>query len=78
MRSLTARERQVMRLVANGHTNTAIAARLGIHRVTVDRHLRNTYDKLGARDRANAVAIALRHGEIGMGDIEMPEQENAA
>ena len=78
MRSLTARERQVIRLVANGHTNASIAARLGIHRVTVDRHLANSYGKLGARDRANAVAISLRHGEIGMGDIELPSQEYAA
>jgi DNA-binding CsgD family transcriptional regulator len=67
-----------MRLVANGHTNTAIAARLGIHRVTVDRHLRNAYTKLGARDRANAVALSIRHGEIGLGDIQMPDQEAAA
>jgi DNA-binding CsgD family transcriptional regulator len=78
MRALTARERQVMLLVANGHTNASIAARLAIHRVTVERHLRNTYDKLGARDRANAVAISLRHGEIDLGDIELREQETAA
>ena len=78
MRALSARERQVILLVANGHTNASIAAHLGIHRVTVERHLRNTYGKLGARDRANAVAISLRHGEIGMGDIQLPEQETAA
>jgi DNA-binding CsgD family transcriptional regulator len=78
VRALTARERQVMLLVANGHTNASIARLLAIHRVTVERHLRNAYGKLGARDRANAVAISLRHGEIGMGDIQLPEQEHAA
>lgn len=75
MKPLTARERQVMQLVANGYTNARIGIRLGIHRVTVDRHLRNTYTKLGARDRANAVALCLRHGQLGMGDIDLTDQQ---
>lgn len=75
MKALTARERQVMRLVANGHTNAGIGRLLGIHKVTVERHLRNAYTKLGARDRAQAVALCLRHGELGMGDIDLPDQQ---
>ena len=78
MRALTARERHVMRLVANGNTNAAIGRLLGIHPVTVNRHLANIYRALGARDRANAVALCLRHGELGVGDVQIPDQEEVA
>lgn len=78
MRALTARERQVMRLVANGNTNATIGRLLGLHPTTVNRHLANIYTALGARDRANAAALALLYGEIGAGDIQLPDQQREA
>ncbi|MCX4596147.1 helix-turn-helix transcriptional regulator [Streptomyces sp. NBC_01549] len=73
MKALTARQRQVMVLVANGNTNAAIGSQLGITRVTVDRHLADAYSALGARDRANAVGLAIRYGEIDAdSDIRVP------
>lgn len=75
MRALTARERQVMRLVANGNTNATIGRILDLHPRTIDRHLANIYTALGASDRANAVAFALLYGEIGPGDIQLPSQQ---
>ena len=58
---LTPRERQVLREVAGGATNKAIAAALGLAVPTVERHLVNLYTKIGARGRADAIAYALRH-----------------
>jgi DNA-binding CsgD family transcriptional regulator len=56
-RRLTAREREVLRLVERGRTNSEIAWRLGIRRPTVARHLSNAMDKLGAESRTHAVVI---------------------
>ena len=58
---LTDRELDVLRLVAAGETNRAIAAALSISRRTVDRHVSNILAKLGARSRAAATAYAYRH-----------------
>jgi pimeloyl-ACP methyl ester carboxylesterase/DNA-binding CsgD family transcriptional regulator len=58
---LTPRELQVLRLVAAGSTNKAIAGELGVAVSTVERHLVNLYTKIGARGRADATAYALRH-----------------
>jgi DNA-binding NarL/FixJ family response regulator len=65
---LTAREREVMRWVAEGETNRAIAARLGLSEKTVDRHVSNIFDKLGVSSRAAATAHALRNGLVDMGE----------
>ncbi len=54
--SLTDREVQVLRLVAQGDTNHAIADRLGLSRRTVENHLRSTYRKLGVANRTAAAA----------------------
>ena len=62
--SLSARERDVLRLAAEGRTNDEIAAALGLSARTVERHLSNTYAKLGLGGRAAraaAVAEYLRH-----------------
>lgn len=59
---LTAREVQVLRLLARGWTNRAIAGELVLSVRTVDRHVANLYAKIGARRRADATAYALRHG----------------
>lgn len=59
---LTAREIEVLRLVASGQTNQEIAAELSLSVRTVERHIGNLYGKIGARGRADATAYALRQG----------------
>jgi PAS domain S-box-containing protein len=61
---LTPREQESLRLVAMGLTTTAAAERLGISPETVRTHVRNAMNKLGARTRAQAIAVAMRDGEI--------------
>jgi len=58
---LTARELQVLRLVAVGKTNRAIAGDLTISEKTVARHVSNIFTKLGVSSRAAATAYAFRH-----------------
>jgi DNA-binding NarL/FixJ family response regulator len=58
---LTARELQVLRLVAAGETNKAIAAELVLSQRTVDRHVSNIFAKLGVSSRAAATAYAYEH-----------------
>ena len=58
---LTPRELEVLRLVAGGLTNRAIAGRLRISEKTVARHLSNIYLKLGLSSRSAATAYAYRH-----------------
>lgn len=60
--SLTARELEVLRLIANGRTNSEIASELVLSIRTVARHVTNIYGKIGARGRADATAYAIRHG----------------
>jgi DNA-binding NarL/FixJ family response regulator len=60
--SLSPREVEVLRAVAAGFTNKAIALRLGISEHTVKFHLGGAMTKLGAASRAEAVATALRQG----------------
>jgi predicted ATPase/DNA-binding CsgD family transcriptional regulator/transcriptional regulator with XRE-family HTH domain len=59
---LTPRETEVLRLVAGGNSNQQIAAELVLSLRTVERHITNVYAKVGARNRADATAYALRHG----------------
>jgi DNA-binding CsgD family transcriptional regulator len=58
---LTAREREILNLVADGATNTRIAATLGISPATVRKHLEHIYEKLHVSTRTAAVA-RTRHG----------------
>jgi DNA-binding NarL/FixJ family response regulator len=62
--SLTERERAVLIHVAGGHRNREIAKLLAISEDTVKTHLKHITDKLGARDRTEAVTIAVRRGII--------------
>jgi PAS domain S-box-containing protein len=57
--TLSAREREIVRLVALGDTSPEIAAQLGIAHDTVRTHVRNAMTKLAARSRAHLVAKAL-------------------
>ena len=62
---LTARELEVLRLVATGRTNRAIAAELVLSERTVDRHLSNIFAKLGVGTRTAAAAYAFEHRLVG-------------
>ena len=59
---LTSREREVLRLVAEGHTDRMVAETLVISPRTVNRHLSNIFTKLSVPGRAAAVALAIRQG----------------
>jgi DNA-binding CsgD family transcriptional regulator len=58
---LTARETEVLGLLATGQTNRAIAQQLRISEKTVARHLSNIFNKLGVSTRSAATAYAYRH-----------------
>lgn len=64
LEKLTERELQVLRLLADGLSNKAIARRLAISDHTVKSHLATVFSKLGARTRAEALALGLRFGLI--------------
>ncbi len=61
---LTPREIEVLRLVAEGNRNHDVATRLFISEETVKAHLKHVMLKLGAKDRTQAVTIAVRRGFI--------------
>jgi DNA-binding NarL/FixJ family response regulator len=63
--ALSARELEVLRLVAKGTANREIAAELFISQATVKTHLTHIYAKLGVKDRAAAVATAYDQGILG-------------
>jgi pimeloyl-ACP methyl ester carboxylesterase/DNA-binding CsgD family transcriptional regulator len=60
--ALSARERQVLALIADGLSNSGIAERLNISEKTVRNHASNLFDKLGVWSRAQAIVFARDHG----------------
>ncbi|HEX6655877.1 MAG TPA: LuxR C-terminal-related transcriptional regulator, partial [Candidatus Limnocylindria bacterium] len=62
--SLTSREQEVLRLVAEGLSSKAIASQLFLAPSTVNYHLRSVFNKLGVDTRAQAVAVAARRGLV--------------
>ena len=62
--SLSPRETEILRLVASGKTTKEIGAELSIAESTVNWHVGNMHSKLGAANRAEAVAIAMGNGTL--------------
>ena len=60
--SLSPREKDILRLIANGQSNTDIAAKLFLPEGTVRNYISGIFTKLGVNDRTQAAVIALRHG----------------
>ena len=63
MGSLTAREREVLNLLARGMSNAGIAEELVITNKTVKNHLSRIYEKIGVHSRAEAIALWLGVGD---------------
>jgi DNA-binding NarL/FixJ family response regulator len=61
---LTARELEVVKLIAEGHTSDEIAAELVLSKKTVERHRANILDKLGMRNRVDLTRYAIRRGLV--------------
>ena len=65
---LSPREREILKLMAEGLTAEAIANQLNVSVETVRTHVRNVIRKLQARNRVHAIALALERGEIALDD----------
>jgi DNA-binding NarL/FixJ family response regulator len=61
---LTPREEEIVKLVAEAHTNDEIGALLHISKKTVERHRANVLEKLGMRDRVELTRYAIRRGLV--------------
>jgi DNA-binding NarL/FixJ family response regulator len=74
--ALTAREREIARLVAQGFHNAEIARRLSISDVTVKTHINNIFRKLDVRDRVGLTLHALQTGLVGMPGQPPPDRSS--
>ena len=61
---LTERELQVLKGMSQGRSNAEIGRKLYLSEDTVKTHARRLFNKLGARDRAHAVALGMRHSFV--------------
>jgi HD-GYP domain-containing protein (c-di-GMP phosphodiesterase class II) len=70
---LTAREAEVIALLAHGLQTKQVARRLAISPKTADRHVQNAYAKIGVSTRASAAVYAMQHGLLPWGELPMSE-----
>jgi DNA-binding NarL/FixJ family response regulator len=79
VRALTRREREVVTFIALGYDTREIAATLFVSPETVKSHVRKAMSKLGARTRAQLVAVALAGGQIApvphLGEEHVPGRQ---
>jgi len=76
--SLTARELEVLSLVAGGSTNRAISQSLGLSEQTVKNHLSSIFHKLGVPNRTRAVTYASRQGWLDLAELPSDPSVTAA
>ena len=69
---LTDREATVIGLLARGLQTKQIAGALGISAKTADRHIQNSYSKIGVSTRAAATLFAMEHGLVAWGELPIP------
>ncbi|WP_269623562.1 helix-turn-helix domain-containing protein [Prochlorococcus marinus] len=77
--SLSAREMEIIELVADGLTNQEIAQRLTISKRTVDNHVSNMFTKTGSKNRVALLNWAMDHGKIcrdGFNCCSLPDDED--
>jgi HD-GYP domain-containing protein (c-di-GMP phosphodiesterase class II) len=72
---LTAREAEVVALLARGLQTKQVARALGISVKTADRHVQNAYRKIGVSSRAAATLFAMEHGLVAWGELPMAHPE---
>lgn len=72
--NLTARERQVLALVAAAHPNKEIARRFNVSEETVKHHLTRLFAKVGAANRLELAMIATQHGIVENAEMEEPDR----
>ena len=66
LEQLTSREREVLQLIAEGHTNPAIAGHLHLSEKTVEKHRGHLMAKLKVHDTAGLVRLAIKHGLVAL------------
>ncbi len=66
---LSAREREVLILASKGFSSKEVAARLFISERTVQTHLASIYDKLGAKNKTEALLLALKYGVVTLEEL---------
>ena len=77
--SLSAREMEIIELVANGLTNQEIAQKLTISKRTVDNHVSNMFTKTGSKNRVALLNWAMDHGKIcrdGFNCCSLPDEDD--
>ncbi len=78
--ALSAREMEIIDLVADGLTNQEIAERLTISKRTVDNHVSNMFTKTGSKNRVALLNWAMDHGKIcrdGFNCCSLPDSEDS-
>ena len=68
---VSAREVEVLKLIAAGYSNKRVADDLGVSESTVRNHVASLLDKLGADDRTHAVTVALERGIIDLAALKV-------